>query len=457
MFRTLYSKLLTFFLILSLGGILLVGVAIYFGVQETFQEYLINKREGQIKQVVMELENTYELEGDITVEPLWMMLHHYGFQEQLFFHVFNRNGELIIDTAQMNNGMGQHMMSSPPMGSVNIESDIFDYIEHPLVVNGEQIGVVKAFFPSAFLQGDVDFLTQFNKYLIGAVIIMIIVSLILSFIFSKRLTTGLKGIANATGALRNHQLDIQVKADSKVEEIDELAKGINELAASLKEGERLRKQFTSDLAHELRTPLTTLRSQLESIQDGIFYPTKERLDQCHHELMRLVRLVNEMEELHAAENPRIRLNLEQHNAKETIHSLYDRFQPMFKQKGINLKIKVDEDIQIRADRDRFIQIMTNLLNNALKFTESSGEVQVLVEQIGEGVYISVKDNGIGMTEEELNHIFERFYRGEKSRNRKTGGLGIGLSIVKALMDAHRGEIYVDSKKGRGTTVTIFFY
>lgn len=455
MFRTLHSKLLTFFLALSLGGILLVGIAIYFGVQETFEEYLINKREGQITQVVNELENTYELDGNMNEESLRMMLLHYGFQEQLYFHVFNRDGELIINTTEMNNGMGHHMMGGGPMRSVNIESDMFDHTERPLVVNGEQVGVVKAYFPSVFLQGDADFISQFNKYLIGAVIIMVILSLILSFIFSKRLTMGLKGIVNATGAMRNHQLDIQVKTDSRIEEIDELAKGINELAVSLKEGERLRKQFTSDLAHELRTPLTTLRSQLESIQDGVFEPTKERLGQCHHELMRLVRLVNEMEELHSAENPRLRLNLEQLNA-EIIHSLYDRFQPMFKQKGINLKMKVDENIQFRADRDRLIQIMTNLLNNALKFTESGGEVQVLVEQNGEGVSISVIDNGIGMTEEELNHILERFYRGEKSRNRKTGGLGIGLSIVKALMDAHRGQIYVASKKGRGTTVTIFF-
>ncbi|MCD8510394.1 MAG: HAMP domain-containing histidine kinase [Bacillus sp. (in: Bacteria)] len=457
MFRTLHSKLLTFFLALSLGGILLVGVAIYFGVQETFHDYLMNKRESQITQIVTELEKEFNTEGEISGEAIWMMLHHYGFQEQLYFQVVNNNGELVIDSSQMDGGMGHRMMMGrASMGSVNLESAMFEQTEHHLIVNGEQVGVVKAFFPSTFLQGDVDFLSQFNKYLLGAVIIMIILSLILSFIFSKRLTRGLKGITNATGALRNHQLDIKVKPDSSVTEIDELARGINELAFSLKEGERLRKQFTSDLAHELRTPLTTLRSQLESIQDGIFEPTTERLDQCHSELMRLVRLVNEMEELHAAENPRLRLELEQLNAADMVKSLYDRFFPVFKEHGIQFIVNVKKDAYFTADRDRFIQIMTNLLNNALKFTETGGNVQVMAEQTKDGTYFSIIDSGIGMTEEELNQIFERFYRGEKSRNRKTGGLGIGLSIVKALMDAHHGQIKVTSKRNQGTTVTIFF-
>lgn len=456
MFRSLHSKLLTFFLALSLGGILLVGMAIYFGVQETFQDYLETKRREQVSQMTIELEKEFRTEGIISGESVSIVMNHYGVQEQLFFEIYDSTGQLIIDSSQMSGDMNHRHMMGESMRNVDIHSELFDKEDIPLVVNEEQIGAMRVFYPATFIQTDVEFLTQFNKYLIGAVVIMTILSFILSFIFSKRLSRGLKQIGQATRDLKKHHLDVRIPIGHHVKEIEELSHGFNELADSLRQSEELRKQFTSDLAHELRTPLATLRSQLESFQDGIFEPTPERLNQCHNELMRLVRLVNEMEKLHAAENPQIHLNFDQINSKDVLQALYDRFHVIFKNKGITFSVENNKSYTFTADIDRFIQIMTNLLNNSLKYTDPGGNVQIQVEQDKEGTHFSIKDTGQGMTEEELNYMYERFYRGEKSRNPKTGGLGIGLSIVKALVEAHKAIIKVESHKESGTTIVVTF-
>ncbi|UCZ53551.1 HAMP domain-containing protein [Bacillus shivajii] len=453
MLRTLHSRLLTSFLALSLGGIFLVAIAIFFGVQETFDEYLATNREAQISTLTEEIESDLQTEGALSDSTI-MLMHHYGFEDQLYFQLYTLDGELLLDSAEMG-GMRSHMMGASQR-DVDLESDMFDEKSYPLIVNGEEVATIIAYYPATFLTADIEFLTQFNKYLIGAVIIMTALSLILSFVFSKRLTRGLKKISQATNALKRHQLKTRIPEGHEVKEIEELSKGFNELAESLNKGEQLRRQFTSDLAHELRTPLATLRSQLESMQDGIFEPTEERLGQCHQELMRLVRLVNEMEKLHAAENPQLQLYIEELNVEDLLSSLYERFKPSFEAKGITFTLGETTANTFYADQDRFIQIMTNLLNNALKYTDEGDEVELSAFHSEEGTQFIVKDTGQGMTEEELNHIYERFFRGEKSRNRKTGGLGIGLSIVKALIDAHKGSIQVESNKGVGTTVTVTF-
>ncbi|MBB5174728.1 ATP-binding protein [Texcoconibacillus texcoconensis] len=458
MFRTLHSKLLTFFLALSLGGILLISIAIFFGFQETFNDYLTANRDEQIEQISQELKFEFQSEGRLSGQSIQMMLNHYAVHEQLFFRVFDANGQMIVDSTEQGNHMNHRMMgrSRNSGEQVDVDSDLFDEKTMPLTVNGEEVGTLIAHYPATFMSTDVEFLKQFSKYLIGAVLIMTILSFILSFVFSKRLSSGLKQMSQATSALKQQELNVRVPTEHHVKELEELSEGFNDLVDSLQTGDKLRKQFTSDLAHELRTPLATLRSQLESFQDGVFEPTPERLNQCHHELMRLVRLVNEMEKLHAAENPQIKLNLESIDAKKVLHALYNQFYTTFQEKGVQLSIKEPEDVFFSADRDRFMQIMTNLLNNALKYTDPGGSVTLHVEQNEEGTHLSVTDTGRGMNEEELTFIYERFYRGEKSRNRETGGLGIGMSIVKALVDAHGGMIDVKSEKGRGTTFTVTF-
>jgi signal transduction histidine kinase len=240
--------------------------------------------------------------------------------------------------------------------------------------------------------------------------------------------------------------------------VKQLAISFNNLAESLSKEEMLRKQFTHDLAHELRTPLATLRSQIEAYQDGIWEPTQSRLQQSHEELMRLVRLVNELEKLLAAENPQIKLEKVELEAGNILIAVGEMFQPLFHQKGVDLQIiEPLQEEWFMADKDRLIQILTNILNNALKYTPEGKNVTISVlSDQDDYIGFMIEDQGLGMAEDDIPHVFERFYRGDKSRDRKTGGVGIGLSIVKALMDAHEGRIKVKSKLNKGTSVCLWF-
>ncbi|MFL6561291.1 MAG: sensor histidine kinase, partial [Bacillus sp. (in: firmicutes)] len=193
-------------------------------------------------------------------------------------------------------------------------------------------------------------------------------------------------------------------------------------------------------------------------QDGIWEPTPQRLQTTHEELMRLVRLVNELEKLLAAENPQIRLEKIELDAGSVLAALFEMFLPLFKEKGIHLHIEEPaQEEMFEADKDKLMQILSNILNNALKYTPEGKNVTISMQTEMSGfVGFKIQDEGSGMADDDIPHIFERFYRGDKSRDRKTGGVGIGLSIVKALMDAHKGVIKVKSRLNKGTSVTLWF-
>ncbi|MCE7793974.1 ATP-binding protein [Salipaludibacillus sp. CUR1] len=453
MFQTLYSRLLVFSLLLSLGGILLVGIAVFFGFQETFSDYVETRREEQIIQAVEQVENDYIQNGAFTRQSQ-MTLHRLTMHEDIHFQVYSPEEELIIDSSHMNQhqrGQMQLESNGAMMGDHHMDSESFE-----LFAEDEPIGTMIVYYPLTFAGIDNQFLADFSRYLLLALAVMTGLAVLFSFIFSKQLSKGIKQIGGAMTLLKNHRHDMTLSTDHSIQEIRDLSEGVNELARSLEKSEKLRKQFTSDLAHELRTPLSTLRSQLEAFRDGVLEATPERLEQSYLELMRLVRLVNEMEELHAAENPRLKLNIKKLNSAQILNSFYERFNPSFEEKGIELKVDSEKSFVFAADPDRFTQIMTNLLNNAWKFTDTGKKVEITIDQDESFTTFSIMDEGKGMSEEELQNAFERFYRGEKSRNRERGGLGIGLSIVKALVEAHRGKLNVKSEPGLGTTISVSF-
>lgn len=446
MFRTLQSRLMFFFIVISLGSIIVISVSIQFGFFGSFQEYIDLKRMEQVQTVIDRMEEEYHRFGTVTGETIVPVLHHYAMSENLFFKFSDQDNNVLFDSTNLLNMM-QEMMSG------NNGEKESQQIE--VKINQKLIGYLVFSYPKEFESIDSQFLKHFNKNIIIAALAMIVISIIISFLLSKKLSFGLRRIALATRELQKNNLDVTIPEYTQVEEINNLVRAFNELALSLKNQEKLRKQFTNDLAHELRTPLATLRSQIEAFLDGVWEPTTERLNQGHGELMRLVRLVDDLEQLLAAENPQIQLHRSEVNVKKVFHSLRASFEPLFHEKKVELTIEEpDLDLCFYADQDRFYQIMYNLLNNAWKYTEEGGTVRVTSNKETNYISFLVEDTGQGISEEDLPYIFERFYRGEKSRNRNTGGVGIGLSIVKALVEAHKGKITVNSERNKGTSVKV---
>ncbi|NLV50556.1 MAG: hypothetical protein GXY20_07685 [Clostridiales bacterium] len=207
---------------------------------------------------------------------------------------------------------------------------------------------------------------------------------------------------------------------------------------NIEKQEEIRKRLTADVAHELRTPLAAVSANLEAIAEGALEPTPQRMKKCYDEIQRLINLVSDMEKLATAESDVLHLN------KRLIDLLALTREVFAEVSGV--------PVTINADRERLLQVLTNLKSNADKY--GGGALSVAVEDKGKYAEIIVTDNGQGIAPEDLPHIFERFYRADKSRSRLKGGAGIGLAIVKTIVDAHGGKVRAASVVGKGSSFSV---
>jgi signal transduction histidine kinase len=241
------------------------------------------------------------------------------------------------------------------------------------------------------------------------------------------------------------------------DEIGQLAATFNEMAGSLEETERRRVDLLSDVAHELRTPINTLQGYLEGLLDGVMKPTPELWANMHGQAGRMQRLVNDLQDLSRAEARQLSLKIEPLDTPAIIEAAADGLRPHFAEKGLDLRVNIAPDLaRVVADRDRAVQVLTNLLGNALLYTPAPGTVTLSASNVptsqGGEVLFQITDTGIGIAPEHLPHIFERFYRVDKSRSRAAGGSGIGLTIAQALVELMGGRIWAESAgTGKGST------
>ncbi|KXG11111.1 Sensor protein SrrB [Anoxybacillus sp. P3H1B] len=221
--------------------------------------------------------------------------------------------------------------------------------------------------------------------------------------------------------------------------------------------DKLRKDFIANVSHELRTPIAMLQGYSEAIIDDIAATDEEKKEMAkviYDESLRMGRLVNDLLDLARMEAGHITLNYEDVQLRPYIERVTRKFQGLAKEKQIDLSTEFrSEDLHINMDPDRIEQVLTNLIDNALRHTEENGMVKVVVEQTGEGVSIHVQDSGSGIPEEDLPFVFERFYKADKARTRGRSGTGLGLAIAKNIIEAHKGTIHAHSKLGEGTTFT----
>ena len=246
------------------------------------------------------------------------------------------------------------------------------------------------------------------------------------------------------------------EVETNTSELHELSVSVKELAERLNYQETLKRRMTTDIAHELRTPLAAIQSHIEAFMDGVWEPTDERLSVIHGEVIRLTKLISELSNLSNVEDDEINLKLSTVDISATLNDIIDSYEPMFLDKNIIVNKSIQNGVNMMGDVDYLKRIFINILSNAIKYTNENGTISISLEHIKDKIRISVKDTGIGIPKEDLKYIFERFYRSDLSRNRKTGGTGIGLTITKALVEAHEGTIKINSEVGKGTNVIVQF-
>jgi len=305
------------------------------------------------------------------------------------------------------------------------------------------------------------FETAWNRSTFWAVIAGATAAGGLSYWVSKRIMKPLTQIEQITQKFAAGHLEERLPP-SEIPELNRLANSFNRMAVSLEGVEQRRRELVSDLTHELRTPLTVLRGYLEELADARIEATPEVYHQLGKETRRLERLINDLQELSKAEAGYLPINLKSMNLRPLLESLVQKFSDQLLEDGPQLRLQCPEQLPlVMADIDRVEQVMVNLLGNAISYTET-GSITVKVWTQAEEekshtprIWVAVTDTGIGIAPQDLPHVFERFWRAEKSRNQHTGGTGIGLAISQQLIALQGGEISVQSELGKGSTFQFY--
>lgn len=340
----------------------------------------------------------------------------------------------------------------------------------PIQINEQIVGTVMV--ASATVLSDDStagaFLRDVNRSILLAVLVAVVIALALGALLFFQLTAPMRQLTAATHAVAAGDLGQRVAVRSR-DELGDLAVAFNTMAAHLAASEGQRRQLVADIAHELRTPLSVMQANLEAMQDGILPTDVEQLASLHEETLLLSRLVADLRLLSVVEAGQLKLEWAESDLGELMSRAAERLRPAAAAKGVDLITEIAPDAsRVWVDSDRFTQMIGNLVDNALRYTPQGGQIELAVgwsSKPGQErrPIITITDTGSGIAPEDLPHVFDRFYRGDKSRSRASGGSGLGLAIVKQLAEAHRGKVWAESPifhapngNGFGTRIVMLF-
>ena len=309
--------------------------------------------------------------------------------------------------------------------------------------------------PDAMSQLYIDFRASFNEALMYAALAAMVAAVALSIYLSRSVIVPVHAMSLASQRIADGRYDERVQVRGE-DELAQLAVRFNQMAGKLDQVESMRRRLIGDVSHELRTPLTAIKGSMEGLMDGVLPATQETFQQIHTEADRLNRLVDDLQELSRVEARAYELEIRPLDVFSLVRTVTKRLASQAELKHVLLDIELAPDLpRVLADEDRAVQVLTNLVGNALQYTPENGKVTIFAKRIDHEVQISVRDTGTGIPPEHLPHIFDRFYRVDASRSRSRragGGSGIGLTIARALVEAHGGRIWAESAgEGLGST------
>lgn len=445
---------LSFLLVMcSIVAILLITLFVNITVNDKFNKYMIDIQNKRYERIVGHFEEIYKRDGRWSGNSGSELMHE-AYMGNYCLTLRDNNKKVIWGMDPEDIRYKSHFNSMIVKETGVYTSKTFEIKREGNIVGYIDIGQ----YSSVLLtEEDVNFKAAINKSIFASSIVTLIIIISISLYFSKQFSVPIKEISNMSVNLSRGKFDFRSKTKSNIEELENLRISINILAEKLNHQEMLRKRLVSDISHEIRTPLNVLQNNLEAMIDGVFPVNEERLVSLNEEVIRFGRLLSNLDILKEFEGESIGLDLQTIALDELIESIYSDFSVAAESKGINLKyeIKPRENYNIIGDKDKLKQVFINLISNAVKFTEGNEEILIKLYNDKENAVVEIKDNGIGINKEDLQFIFERLYRGDKSRN-KIEGNGIGLTIVKSILKLHSATIDVESEEGNGTTFRINF-
>lgn len=443
--------------------LVLVGVVavVWSGV---FSDYTRANMTDIAQSTAQRLAQEYELNGAWSTSYLASVADSTLSSDDIGLQVVDAEGTILYDdswpaaamvgSTQGSSEPSSHSLisSAPTDAAASVTRDI-------TLTDGTVVGQVRlwVFGSDALLsKADTAFRDRTFNAMFLASIIAVAISVIIGILVSRMLTNPLRRITGTAKQIRDGDLSARtgLKGD---DEIDRLGETFDEMATSLEKDLKHERRITSDVAHELRTPLMAMLATVEAMQDGVLPTDDEHLETVASETRRLSRLVQQMLDLSRMENRTAPLKLERIDAVSFVRRIVDSQQQLFSDHDLRLRFSDDTQgrpSDIEADPDMVTQAVVNLMSNAMRYTPEGGWVVVSVRTSRRNVQIIVSDTGIGIAKEDLSRIFGRFWRADASRAREAGGLGVGLSVTKQIVERHHGYISVESELGKGTTFTI---
>ena len=372
------------------------------------------------------------------------MGHDYGRMSRPFI-LADQNGQVIFSNFR-------NLRPGARISAADLETGT------PIKEEGRVIGIlISPQMPYEGQPRELEFIETINRTLFYGALIGAVIALLLGIFLSRALTRPIRELTRATHAISEGDLSQQVPVRSS-DELGELAQAFNKMSTELSRSVNTRKQMTADIAHELRTPLSLILGHAEAVHDGVLPPTRENFEIIREEATRLEHLINDLRTLSLADAGELSIAPQTIEPQRLLQEIASLYQYQTQRKNISLELDIATPTpKIEADPGRMTQVLTNILDNAMRHTPEGGRIVLSARQTEDYVELAVQDSGPGLSAENLERIFERFYRTDASRQRDgavLGGSGLGLAIAKSIVQAHNGQLSAESEPGKGLRVII---
>ncbi|GHO44357.1 sensor histidine kinase [Ktedonospora formicarum] len=469
----LRTKLILSLLAMISGAILILSVVISLAVQNFYREAQQENLSQKAAYFASYYENKYRQQGYTwgqkygtlpSSDPEIQKLVDANGQDIFCFQPFNFNS--CVDPT-LGNALRQSLNGQKAEGYLNVSTPAGSYpalyVSVPMKIDGKIIGALFISDPKADPNKLVN---RINNTIATTAIIIGSIVLILGFWLTRSLTRPLKSLTIAAEHMKQGKYAQRVPVPPAQDELGLLAQTFNEMADTiesdvneLRRQEQARRELLANIAHDLATPLTAIQGFSEALADDIIQdPTarQETAQRIGREVQRLRRMVADLQQMTSLESGHTRLDLAPLSLQELIDETLAVIEPECENAGITIRSEIAPDAAlVQADSDRIAQVLLNLLDNARRHTPSGGSITVdaRLGESGQSMEVWIEDTGVGINPEDLPHIFERFYRADRSRTGATGGSGLGLSIVRAIITAHGGKVWAQSTRGKGTRIS----
>lgn len=446
--RRRLSLIIIFCLVVAVS---LSAILINITINNTFNKYMEDIQNKRNARLVEYFQQVYKSDGNWSVKSGEEMKHE-AYMSDYCLTLLDDNRKVVWEMDHNDIKFKNHLIRNGKE-----EKGVYTTSSFEINVNEKIVGyiLVGQYSPVLFSKEDISFKTEINKSIAFSGVLTLLIVAIISLILSKQFSEPIKAVSNTSVNLSKGNYDSRSNVESNIEEIKNLTESINSLGEKLNSQDLLRKRLISDISHEIRTPLNVLQNNLEAMIDGIIPVTTDKLNSLNDEVIRFGKLLNNLNSLKQIESDEILINLGLVNMDELLSSVISDFYIEATEKNIQLFMTKEEkkDFKVLGDYDKLKQVFINLISNGIKFTNVNGIVEINLSSDMNIVKIHIKDNGIGIKKEDLAFIFERMYRGDKSRQ-KIKGSGIGLTIAKKILTLHSGTIDVESKENKGTIFTV---